>query len=125
MSKCISNFIKYTKPDIYYQDKVSKRTFLSYIIRHKNLSQKSKIKIASICYLIYENVDFFFISDAYKYTPFHHALVMDHYKLALQIMLICKGHSSKFEIPERLTSGEDQGPIDFYSHPLTFFLLKN
>ena len=47
------------------------------------LSEDSKIKVTSKCYLTYNDTKFLFEKDLYHYTPFHHALVMDHEKLAL------------------------------------------
>lgn len=117
ISKCIQNFITHLQPNINFQESVTKRTFYTYLIWAKFLSQDEKLKITSLCFLIYSKIGFIFERDSYDYTPFHHALVMDHEKLALQMLMLAD--SQMFNIWY-----ETKIPHEFHWHPLTFFIWK-
>lgn len=69
---CITNYILYMKPDINFQDEHTKRNFYTYIIRDKNLTQRTKISLTMACLKIYTNIEYFFSQDSYSYTAFHY-----------------------------------------------------
>ena len=117
---CLHNFITYMRPDVGQQEAGSERTFFTYVVRNRILSESHKIKLSSHCYVTYRRVDFFFLRDSYEYTSFHHALVADHYKLALQILLLAQG-SGGYTL-----QGEFSSTLVFerHQHPLTFYVQK-
>lgn len=115
---CIHNFITVMRPDVCFKESGSERTFFTYIVRNRFINQAHKIKLSSHCFVTYWTVDFFFLWDAYEYTSFHHALVADHYKLALQILLLAHGNGS-FKLPGEFTTDLS---FERHQHPLTFYV---
>lgn len=109
------------KPDINFKDEHTNRNFYNLIIRDKQLTQNSKVSLTTAWIKVYEGVDYFFSKDIYDYTALHYWLVMEHYKVALQILMYCKTIPD-FEIPYYINM---EGRHEFHDHPLTFFVWKN
>lgn len=118
---CLLNYILYMKPDIGYKDQYTNRNFYIWIIRDKFLSENSKISLTSACIKVYDSIDYFFSTDTYEYSAFHYALVLNHYKVALQILMYW-GKIPNFELPFNLNM---DGHHEMHDHPLTFFIWKN
>ena len=109
------------KPDIGYKDQFTNRNFYIWIIRDKFLSENSKISLTSACLKVYDSIDYFFTTDTYEYSAFHYALVMNHYKVALQILMYWS-KIPNFSLPHYLNM---DGHHEMHDHPLTFFIWKN
>lgn len=121
VKNCIGNYILYMKPDINYKDEHTNRNFYNYIVRDKWISENMKVALTSVWIKVYEGIDHFFSKDIYGYTSFHYALVLNHYKIALQILLYCSKHSG-FELSYQISM---ENTHEFHEHPLTFFIWKN
>lgn len=117
----ILNYILYMKPDINFKEEDTNRNFYVYIIRDKQLSQNTKISLTMAWLKLYSNIDYFFSKDIYSYTAFHYCLLMNHYKVALQILMYWDKVPG-FELPYYINMEEQH---EFHDHPLTFFIWKN
>lgn len=115
------NYILYMKPDINFKDQHTNRNFYTLIIRDKQLWENSKISLTSACLKVYDSIDYFFSTDKYDYTSFHYCLVMNLYKVALQILMYCSKVPG-FHLPYYVNM---EGFHEFHDHPLTFFVWKN
>lgn len=117
----ILNYILYIKPDINFKDEHTDRNFYSYIIRDKQLSQNTKVSLTMACLKVYDWIDYFFSKDIYGYTALHYCLLMEHYKVVIQILMYW-AKTPGFQMPYYVNM---EGQHEFHEHPLTFFLWKS